>query len=100
MPYVRYALTKSIGKKRVFGSETSLDKIMGSLQPSKATSSFESGVKRRKLNIDKLRVRKVKTLKVLRVHAQRKENSHPIVSKQNNNDVDDEYSQSTGLEED
>lgn len=58
MPYVRYALTKSIGKKRVFGSETSLDKIMGSKQSSKATSSFATGLKIRKLNIDKLRVRK------------------------------------------
>ncbi len=73
MPYVKYALTKTIGKKRVFGCERSLDKKMRSWESSKATTSLMARVpERRKLNIDKLRVRKDKNLKrdVLRIQAQ------------------------------
>ncbi len=74
MPYVKYALTKTIGKKRVFGCERSIDKKMRSRESSKATTSLMASVpERRKLNIDKLRVRKGKNLKrvvVLRIQAQ------------------------------
>lgn len=62
MPYVKYALTKSIGKKRIYNSDMSLDKIMGCQSPKTLSMSFTSGLKKRKLNIAKLKLRRERML--------------------------------------
>ena len=97
MPYVKYALTKSIGKKRIFSSDKSLDKILGCQSPKIATKSFASGLKKRKLNIAKLKLIKERMLAKV---SQKVEKTHHYMLKQANTDVDEEYSQSTGLDED
>lgn len=63
MPYVKYALTKSIGKKRLFDSDKSVGKIIGCQSPKTVVPmQFSSGLKRRKLNIAKLKLRRERIL--------------------------------------
>lgn len=62
MPYVQYALTKSIGKKRIFNSDMSLDKILGCQPPKTVPMQFSSGLRKKKLNIAKLKLKRERVL--------------------------------------
>ena len=57
---------------------------------------FSSGLKRRKLNIAKLKLRRER---ILALKCQRIEHTNQYICNKTNTEHDEEYSQSTGLEE-
>ena len=89
MPYVKYALTKTIGKKRVFNSDMSLDKIMGCQSPNAVPMQLWNGLKKKKLNIAKLKLRRER---ILASQSQRNENTNQYTCNKNNTEHDEEYS--------
>ena len=62
MPYVKYALTKTIGKKRIFNSDMSLDKFLGYQEPKAVPKQFSTGLNKKKLYIAKLKLRRERIL--------------------------------------